>query len=280
MTATTAPVQVLVKATRLLEQLANEGELSVARLAELTSEPKTTVHRLLSSLQSLGLVERDETRGTFRVGLKLLELGSSVLARFDERHAAFPALRRLHDETEQTVYLCVREGHRAICIDRIDGRWVRSMVLQVGGSLPLHVGAAPRVLLAFAGPDVWQEYLAQADLRAMVSGASRDPQELVRRLEEICVRGYEVSDGDTAVGMAGVSAPVFDFSRRIRASISMSGPSEALLGASQGASIDAVVATAAEISLSLGYRHSAAADVDTSRHLEWLRPAPASRPAT
>lgn len=260
----------------LLEHLANEGELSAGRLAELTGEPKTTVHRLLSSLQSLGLVERGTARGTFRIGLKVLELGSSVLARFDERQVALPSLRRLHEETEQTAYLCVRDGHRAVCVDRIDGRWVRSMVLQIGGSLPLHVGAAPRVLLAFEGPDFWERYLAQADLRGMVSTPPLDRDGLIRRLKEICRRGYATADGDTAVGMAGVAAPVFDFSGRVRASISMSGPSGALLGASRNASVDVVVRTAAEISLSLGFSLRPSAG-DTSRHLTWLRPTAASR---
>lgn len=276
MPAPAAPVQVLSKAAALLDQLANEGELSVARLAELTSEPKTTVHRLLSSLHSLGLVERSASSGTFRIGLKMLELGSSVLARFDERQAALPSLRRLHDETEQTVYLCVRDGYRAVCIDRIDGRWVRSMVLQIGGSLPLHVGAAPRVLLAFEGPEVWERYLAQTDLLGMLSSTPLDREEFVRGLEEICRLGHAIADGDTAIGMAGIAAPVFDFTGRLRASISMSGPSGALLGASRGANVDAVVSAAAEISTSLGFHPRPSAD-DTSRHLAWLRPTATSR---
>src|SRR4051812_26872602 len=203
------PVQVLRKATTLLERLADGGGLSAAQLADSTGEPKSTIHRLLASLESLGYVERGSARGTFRLGLKLLELGSSVLGRLDERQAAQASLRRLHAETEQSVYLCVRDGLRAVCIDRIDGRWVRSMVLQVGASLPLHIGAAPRVLLAFAGADVWDEYLAWAtDLRALVPDSSMDPDELVERLEQICQRGFEVSDGETAIGMAGVGAPV------------------------------------------------------------------------
>jgi DNA-binding IclR family transcriptional regulator len=270
------PIHVLRKAATLLEQLAREGDASVARLAEVTGEPKTTVHRLVSSLEALGLVERGASRGTFRIGLKLLELGSSVLARFDERRAALPFLARLHDETEQTVYLCVRDGYRAVCIDRIDGRWVRSMVLQIGGSLPLHVGAAPRMLLAFGGPELWERYLAQTDLLGMVSATPLDEAEFVRGLKEIRRRGYAIADGDTSVGMAGIAAPVFDFTGRLRASISMSGPSGALLGRSRRPNVEAVVRTAEEVSLSLGFRARPSED-DTSRHLAWLRPQVVSR---
>jgi DNA-binding IclR family transcriptional regulator len=255
--AAPGPVQVLRKATALLERLAEAGELSAAQLAELTAEPKSTVHRLLVSLESLGYVERGSARGSFRVGLKLLELGSTVLARFDERQTAYPVMRALHDETEHTVYLCIRDGLRAVCIERIDGRWVRSMALQVGGSLPLHIGAAPRVLLAFAGQEVWDAYLAATpDLRALVPGVATEPDELVERLRAICERGYELSDGETSIGMGGVAAPVFDFSGRIRASISTSGPTEALLGERREASVAAVTATAAAISSALGFSES------------------------
>lgn len=261
------PVQVLRKAASLLERLAEHDELSAARLAELEGEPKSTVHRLLASLESLGYVERGATRGMYRIGLKVLQLGSSVLARFDERRAAYPSMRRLHEETEQSVYLCVRRDLQAVCVERIDGRWVRSMVLQVGGSLPLHIGSAPRVLLAFAGPQLWDQYLAQiADLHTLVGGGPYMPDELVARLQTICSLGYEASESETAIGMAGVGAPVFDFTGRIRASISISGPTDALLGDRLGATATSVIATANEISEALGFRADPA-----GRNLAWLR---------
>jgi DNA-binding IclR family transcriptional regulator len=268
-----APVQVLRKATLLLELLANHAELTAAQLAELTGEPKTTVYRLVSSLEALELVERGSSRGTYRLGLKLLELGSSVLGRFDERQAALPALRRLHDTTEQTVYLCIRDGDRAVCIDRIDGRWVRSMVLQIGGSLPLHVGAAPRTLLAFEGREFWERYISERELTVMQSPAPRDPADLLETLSWIRDRGYDVADGDTALGMAGIAAAVFDFSGRIRASISMSGPSEAILGENQSVNVNAVMETAAEISAALGHR-APHGNGTTSSHLSRLQSVP------
>ena len=58
-----------------------------------------------------------------------------MIARFDERQAALPVMRRIHEETEETVYLCVRRGREAVCIERLDGLWVQSMALRLGGSL-------------------------------------------------------------------------------------------------------------------------------------------------
>ena len=86
-------------------------------------------------------------RGTYRLSLKLFDLGSTVLDRFDERASALPVMQRLHDETGPTVFLCVRRGLEAVCIERIDGARVTLLELRLGGSLPLHLGAAPRRLL-------------------------------------------------------------------------------------------------------------------------------------
>jgi DNA-binding IclR family transcriptional regulator len=144
------------------------------------------------------------------------------------------------------------------------------MVLQIGGSLPLHVGAAPRTLLAFEGREFWERYVGERELTVMQSPAPRDPADLLKALSSICDRGYDIADGDTALGMAGIAAPVFDFSGRIRASISMSGPSEAVLGENQSANVSAVIGTAAEISAALGHRtvHGNGA---TSSHLARLQ---------
>src|SRR5262245_44935886 len=120
-------IQVLRKAASVLSLLAERGELTVVELAALTNEPKTSIYRLLNSLQALEFVEPGERRASFRLGLRVLELGSGVLRRYDVREAALPLLRELHDETEETIFLCVRHGGHAVCIEKIEGKWVRTM---------------------------------------------------------------------------------------------------------------------------------------------------------
>ncbi len=150
------------------------------------------------------MVEPGSRRGTYRLGLKLLRLGSAVVARFDERQAALPVMERLHEETEETVFLCIRRGYEAVCIERIDGRWVQSMALRLGGSLPLHVGAAPRALLAFEPRDFWEEYVRRVELRPFTRRTPVSKTALFRALEEVSADGYSISDGDVVAGMAAV----------------------------------------------------------------------------
>jgi DNA-binding IclR family transcriptional regulator len=247
-------IQVLRKATEVLEHVADAGELSVTQLSALTNEPKTTIYRLLSSLQQLGLVERGSSRGSYRIGMKVLQLGSAVLGRFDVREVALPFLRNLHDVTEQTVFLCIRRGNTAVCIEKLEGRWVRTMELGVGAGLELHIGAVCRCLLAYEDPEFWEQYVGGNELVARTPRTPRTRAELFPLLEEIRRFGYSVADGCTLVGMAGVGAPIFDASGKIAAAISISGPHQVILGDERQKNIDLVVACATEISRLLGYQ--------------------------
>jgi DNA-binding IclR family transcriptional regulator len=246
-------VQVLGKVSLLLDRLAEEGELSAARLAELIGEPRSTVYRLLASLQELDMVEPGGRRGTYRLGLRLLRLGAAVVSRFDERQAALPVMERIHEETEETVFLCIRRGYDAVCIERIDGRWVQSLALRLGGSLPLHVGAAPRALLAHEPREFWEEYASQGELEEWTPSTPTTRKELFRLLESIRATGWSISDEDVTLGIAAVGAPIFDYRGAVCAALSMSGPRPTILGDNEQASIELISRGAAEISHALGY---------------------------
>jgi DNA-binding IclR family transcriptional regulator len=246
-------VQVLGKVSLLLDALADERELGASRLADRIGEPRSTVYRLLSSLQALELVEPGSRRGTYRLGLRLLRLGSAVLERFDERQAALPVMERLHEATEETVFLCIRRDFEAVCIERLDGRWVQSMAVGLGGSLPLHVGAGPRALLAGEPRSLWEDYVRRAALRPFTEHTPVTKAALFKALEETLESGCSVSDEDVTLGMAAVGAAVYDHRGRVCAAISISGPRPTILGDDVDASRRLVVEAAAEISRSLGH---------------------------
>lgn len=247
------PVRVLGKAARLLDLLADRGELTVQAMADLAGEPRSSVYRLLAGLREVELVEQGHRRGTYRLGLKLLRLSGAVVSRFDERRAALPAMERLHEETEETVFLSVLRGRDAVCIERIDGRWVQSMALTLGGRLPLHIGAGPRALLASAGRPAWMEYLAGGRLEPFTPHSLTDPEALVADLEATRTRGYAISDEDVVVGLAALGAPIFDYRGEPRAAVSFSGPKPGVLAEHEQDNVRAILAAARDISRGLGY---------------------------
>jgi DNA-binding IclR family transcriptional regulator len=247
-----ASVAVLAKAVGLLDHLAAEGEATPARLAELTGEPRSSVYRLLASLQDLGLVEPGRRRGTYMLGLKLFQLGRTVVTRFDERQAALPVMERLHEALGETTFLCVRRGLDAVCIERIDGARVNLLALSLGGTMPLHAGSAPRALLAFEPLEAWDEYLEQRALDPPTPRAPATREALLAELRATRERGYAVSDEDVTPGVASVGAPVFDHTGAVRAALSVGGLRDAIFGNGAGVT-EQVVDGAAAISRALGY---------------------------
>lgn len=240
------------KVSQLLDHLAL-GESSAAEIAEAIGEPRSSVYRLLSSLQTEGLVEPGSRRGRYRLGFKLLALGSAVVARFDERQVALPAMERLHEVTGETVFLCVPRRDEAVCIERLAGKRVQSLALRLGGSLPLHAGAAPRALLAFRPEEEWEAYIERNTPLVRFTPSTPDtPTALRKLLRETRAQGYALSDQDVTVGVAAVGVPVFDYRGEVRAALSFSGVRESVLGPDFERWRDLLIEAGREVSRALG----------------------------
>lgn len=248
-------VAVLAKAMATLELLSDEGEVKPAHIAEMIDQPRSTVYRLLSSLRDLGYVESGSQHGTYRLSLKLLDLGNRAVERLDERGAALPVMQRLHDAIGETIFLCVRRGFEAVCIERIEGARVMLLELRLGGSLPLHLGAASQCLLAFEPEETWDAYFDSISLKAtaMTQRSAMTRAEVIAQLRDTRTRGYAISDRDVTPGIVSIGAPVYDHTRKVRASLSVGGLREVVTEASTHVP-DLIVDGAAEVSKALGYR--------------------------
>lgn len=210
-------LQSVIKSFALIETLVESGEASAATLAEQLGEPRSSVYRMLSTLQQIGLVEAGSRRGVYRPGLGLVRLCGAVLTRFDERQLAMPVLERLRAETKETVHLCLRRGFQAVFIERLPGERVHALAVKLGGVLPLHVGAAPRVLLAFEPESFWDEYFAAVPPEPWTAKSPATESRVRELLLEIRRTGIAFSDEDVVVGVSTVGAPIFDHRGAVRA---------------------------------------------------------------
>ncbi|WP_080796820.1 IclR family transcriptional regulator [Corynebacterium pacaense] len=217
-----AGLSIFIKADQALEAMGERGEPTVAEIAECIGEPKSSVYRLLGSLTSLGWVEKSHIRGRYRLGVTFIRLASAVMWHLDIRSVVAPALAGLHEATGETTFLCVRSGGNAVCIDRMEGTAVRSLVLRLGDSLPLGRGGAPLVLLAYA-PDT-----ERAELVGRLGGDADEKRRLLDRIDEVRMTGTAWSDEDVTPGIAACAGAVFDHRGDIMAAISVSGRRELL----------------------------------------------------
>lgn len=245
------PLQLIAKAAGVLDELARSGPRSAAELADRLGEPRSSVYRLLGSLEAVGFVQPGPQRGTFELGVRLFQLGSVVGQRFDVRQRALPAMEALHAATSETVVLMVRRGDEAICIERIDGRFVRLVIVEIGGAMPLHAGAAPRALLAAATDDDVARCLT-GPLHRYTDDTPVDPGAIRALLAEVRRTGVSVSDGDVVPGVAAVAAPIRDHTGAVVAALSVTGPRPTILGDERTQTCDRVRSAAAEVSARLG----------------------------
>lgn len=243
---------VLDDADAVLRALESEGEAGPSRVAEVAGLRRRDAAAVLERLRAMGLVERAEPAGTYRLGLRLFRLGAAVGRRLEVGRAARPALEQLHRATEETVYLCVRRGDEALCIDRIDGLWVQSLTLRLGETLPLHLGAASRALLAHESAAFRRGYLERARLERLTERTPATRAALARALQAVLARGYAVSDGDIRLGIAAIGAPIRDHTGAVVAAVSVGGLRPSILG-DEAATAALVVAAADRISQALGH---------------------------
>lgn len=240
------------KVSDLLDYL-SRGEASAADIADAISEPRSSIYRLLSSLQAEGFVEAGSRRGQFRLGFKLLSLATAVVSRFDERKFAMPAMERLHELTGETVFLCVPRKDDAVCIERIEGMRVRSLALQLGGALPLHAGAAPRAILANLPEREWASYLDRnAPLQRFTPSTPVDPDTLHAVLEQTRAEGIAISDQDVTPGVAAIGVPITDYRGQVRGALSISGIRDSILGEQLPRWRDELIKAGLETSEALG----------------------------
>jgi DNA-binding IclR family transcriptional regulator len=226
------PVRALAKAVHLLEQLAEEREATPRRLSELLEEPRTTVYRLLGSLEELDLVEQGSQPGTYRLGWKLMRLGAAVVERLDERQLALPVMERIHERVGETVFLLVRRGWDAVCIERLEGLRVQS--------------------LAWEPREEWEAFAGSGHLASLTDRTPTTRDDLFRELEDTLAKGYAISDEDVTPGIASIGAPIFDYTGGVRAALSIGGLKTLVLGADRDLIVELVVDGAREISAALG----------------------------
>ena len=250
-------VKVLGKAARLLDVLADHPDQSAPALAQHLAEPRPTVYRLVQDLMALGYLEQGSRRGTYRLGMELFRLGSLVGLRLDVRERAAPVMNEVHTALEETVYLMVRRHNQAVCIDRVEGMHIRSMALHLGGSLPLHLGAGPRLLLAYEPRDYWEKYLSDEPLVAMTPRSPTSRAGIIALLEEIIHAGFALSDEDVTLGISSVGAPIFDHTGAVHAALSVGGLRSAVLGDGGERAVRLVTQGAAQISRMMGYQKDA-----------------------
>ncbi|GLW56079.1 IclR family transcriptional regulator [Kitasatospora phosalacinea] len=214
--------QTVTRALRLLAEL-GEGERSLDQLAELIGVHKTTVLRLLQSLEEERFVHRD-AQYRYHLGAGLFALSSLALEQRGIRRTAAPHLAELNAATGQTVHLAAYEGGEVVYIDKYDSRHPVRMYSRIGLRAALHNTAVAKVLLADLSPVERRRVVDGVEFTVHTPNTITSPQALLAELDQVAVQGWAQDHAEHEAFINCVAAPIRDVSGRVVAAASISVP--------------------------------------------------------
>ena len=249
--AQTPTIQVLERSFALLDILASQQDpVSLKEISERSGLHPSTAHRILNDLTIGHYVERPQA-GSYRLGMRLLELGNLVKARLDGRDAALGPMRELHKLTHQPVNLSMRQGDEIIYIERAySERSGMQVVRTVGGRAPLHLTSVGKLFLAHDDPARVRAYAARTGLTGHTRNSITELPRLERELALVRTHGSARDDEELELGVRCMASGIFDDQGKLIAGLSVSAPADRL----EETWAERVRSTARQISASLGHR--------------------------
>ena len=221
------PIQVIDRMARLLQVLAQHPEpLGLKQIAQYTGLHPSTAHRILSSMSADRIVDRVEP-GSYRLGMRLLELGNLVKSRISVRELSLPLMRELHSQTGETANLSVRHDDEIVYVERTSsGRSAMRVVHVIGTRAPLHVTAAGKLFLLEEGFARLRDYAKRTRLAAHTKNTITNAGLLERDLERIQQLGWAIDNEEAEIGVRCVAAGIRDDAGTLVAALSLSTPAD------------------------------------------------------
>lgn len=252
-------VQVLERMFTLIDILASREEaISLKEISEKTHLHPSTAHRILNDLTIGRFVDRPES-GSYRLGMRLLELGNLVKARLSVRDAALTPMRNLHKLIQQPVNLSMRQGDEIVYVERAySERSGMQVVRAIGGRAPLHLTSTGKLFLALDDPQRVRSYATRTGLAGHTRNSITQLPILERELQKARQYGMARDNEELELGVRCMAAGVYDDLGKLVAGLSISSPADRL----DDAWLPKLQATAHEISLALGYTPSTEAADD------------------
>ncbi|MSQ57285.1 MAG: IclR family transcriptional regulator [Limnohabitans sp.] len=243
-------IQVIERMFTLIDVLASKEEaISLKEISEKTGLHPSTTHRILNDLTIGRFVERPEA-GSYRLGLRLLELGNMVKARLNVRDAALGPMRELHKQIQQPVNLSVRQGDEIVYVERAySERSGMQVVRAIGGRAPLHLTSVGKLFLANDDPQRVKTYATRTGLHGQTKNSITQIAVLERELSKVRLYGFARDNEELELGVRCMAAVIYDDQGKLIAGLSISAPADRLEDSWQ----EKLQRTAADISSALGY---------------------------
>lgn len=219
------PIQVAERIFQAVEELSLCEPAGLVELSNRLELHKSTVHRILSSLQMMGYVRQEEDTGKYRLSLKWMEISNRITEKLDIVSIARPYLRKLSEISGETVHLVEVEGNEAIYIDKVEsGSNSIRMVSRVGSRIPLYCSGVGKAMLAERSDEEIEEIWNSSDIRAMTPKTILSLYEFLETIREIRKFGYALDNEENEMGVRCIAASILDHEGKARNAFSISAP--------------------------------------------------------
>ena len=247
----TPTIQVIARMFALIDVLASREEaVSLKEISARTGLHPSTTHRILNDLASGRFVDRP-VAGSYRLGMRLLELGNLVKGRLSVRDAALTPMRELHKLIQQPVNLSMRQGDEIVYIERAySERSGMQVVRAIGGRAPLHLTSVGKLFLAHDDAPRVRAYATRTGLAGHTKNSITELAQLERELARVNQYGTARDDEELELGVRCMAASILDDQGKLIAGLSISAPADRL----DESWLTKLQTTASEISTALGYK--------------------------
>jgi DNA-binding IclR family transcriptional regulator len=212
------------RAAHILSLLRTEKHMTIAEIADATGWHKSTVHKLVVTLNYHGLLDRDRLTKRYSLGALLTEYGRIALNNLDFRNVAKPILKALVDDSRETAALAILRGSQVILVDVAEPQIQIRVSLSIGMTAPATTTSNGKAVLAWLPESQVNEVMQIEGLPAMTRKSIINPELFRADLAAVRERGYATDFEEYQEGVTGISAPVFDSRKQVIGAISLAVP--------------------------------------------------------
>ncbi|MFQ6551231.1 IclR family transcriptional regulator [Aestuariibius insulae] len=186
--------------------------------------PKPTIHRLFSTLEEEGFLQRDLDGRTYSPGPRLRRMAGSVLSSLRIRTARQALLKKLSREIGETCNIALPDRDAMIYLERVETEWPLRIQLPAGTRVPFYCTASGKMYLSSLTQNHLQRYLDATELTRRTENTICDPHELLKEIKQIRTQHYSLDREEFMENMIALAVPIYDHNERLMATLSFHAP--------------------------------------------------------
>lgn len=262
-TSSYTPVRTIEKCFSILEHIASRQPVRIPEIVQALELNRGNVHRLVATLERLGYVERLED-GKIRLSYRIFKMGSTVPHSRKLDEVTKPFMHRLSELSDETVNLGVLYANSVIYLDKVEAKQYLRLDHQIGEIDPLHCTALGKVLLSGFSKEELEDFFASVELFSCTKNTIVTREGLEKEIREVRRRGYALDLKELDLNLHCIATPICDYSNRIIAALSISGPSIRFTRAKIDKLIAPMIEISSEISREMGCTQTKRATIKTN----------------